>query len=162
MLEFNATLLAQIFHFVVLLIFLRVVAYKPIAKLLKDRQEYIANNVAAAEEERAQAEKLKRQYLADLQKAREEAQGILAQATRAAELQAQEIIATAREEANRVKESALADIQREREKAVRELRDQVAALSVLVAGKIIGRTITPEVQRQLVYDFIKEAGDLPC
>ncbi|MEW6425125.1 MAG: F0F1 ATP synthase subunit B [Bacillota bacterium] len=162
MLEFNATLLAQIFHFVVLLIFLRVVAYKPIAKLLKDRQEYIANNVAAAEEERAQAEKLKQQYLADLQKAREEAQGILAQATRAAELQAQEIIAAAREEADRVKESALADIQREREKAVRELRDQVAALSVLVAGKIIGRTITPEVQRQLVYDFIKEAGDLPC
>ncbi|MEW6275938.1 MAG: F0F1 ATP synthase subunit B [Bacillota bacterium] len=162
MLEFNATLLAQIFHFVVLLIFLRVVAYKPIAKLLKERQDYIANNVAAAEEERAQAEKLKQQYLADLQKAREEAQGILAQATRAAELQAQEIIAAAREEANRVKESALADIQREREKAVRELRDQVAALSVLVAGKIIGRTITPEVQRQLVYDFIKEAGDLPC
>jgi len=162
LLEFNATLLAQIFHFVVLLIFLRVVAYKPIAKLLKERQDYIANNVAAAEEERAQAEKLKQQYLADLQKAREEAQGILAQATRAAELQAQEIIAAAREEANRVKESALADIQREREKAVRELRDQVAALSVLVAGKIIGRTITPEIQRQLVYDFIKEAGDLPC
>jgi len=162
LLEFNATLLAQIFHFVVLLIFLRVVAYKPIAKLLKERQDYIANNVAAAEEERAQAEKLKAQYLADLQKAREEAQGILAQATKAAELQAQDIIAAAKEEANRVKESALADIQREREKAVRELREQVAALSVLVAEKIIGQTITPKIQSQLVYDFIKEVGDLPC
>lgn len=162
MLEFNATLLAQIFHFVVLLIFLRVVAYKPIAKLLKDRQDYIANNVAAAEAERAQAEQLRQQYLADLQKARNEAQEIIAQATKAAELQAQEIIATAKEEANRARESALADIQREREKAVRELRDQVASLSVLVAGKIIGQTITPEIQHQLVYDFIKEAGDLPC
>ncbi|MGB9846888.1 MAG: F0F1 ATP synthase subunit B [Desulfotomaculales bacterium] len=162
MLEFNATLLAQIFHFVVLLVFLRFVAYKPIARLLKERQDYIANNVAAAEEERAQAEKLRQQYLADLQKAREEAQAIIAQASRAAEVQAQEIIAAAKEEANRVKESALADIQREREKAVRELQDQVASLSVLVAGKIIGQAITPEIQRQLVYDFIKEAGDLPC
>ncbi len=162
MLEFNATLLAQIFHFVVLLIFLRVVAYKPIARLIKQRQDYIASNVAAAEEERAKAEQLRQQYLADLQRARTEAQEIFAQATKAAELQAQEIIAAAKEEANRVKESALADIQREREKAVRELREQVASLSVLVAGKIISQTITPEIQRQLVYDFIKEAGDLPC
>lgn len=162
MLEFNATVLAQIFHFIVLLIFLRVVAYKPIAKLLKERQDYIANSVAATEEERAQAEQLKLQYQADLQKARGEAQAIIAQATKTAELQAQEVIAGAKEEANRVKESALADIRREREKAVRELRDQVAALSVLVAGKIINQTITPELQRQLVYNFIEEAGDLPC
>jgi F-type H+-transporting ATPase subunit b len=162
LLEFNATVLAQIFHFIVLLIFLRVVAYKPIAKLLKERQDYIANSVAATEEERAQAEQLKLQYQADLQKARGEAQAIIAQATKTAELQAQEVIAGAKEEANRVKESALADIRREREKAVRELRDQVAALSVLVAGKIINQTITPELQRQLVYNFIEEAGDLPC
>lgn len=162
MLEFNTTLLAQIFNFVILLIFLRLVAYKPIAKLLMERQDYIANSVAAAEEERKQAQELRQQYLADLQKAREEAQAMIAQAAKVGETQAQEIIAAAKAEANRVKESALQEIEREKEKAVRELRDQVAMLSVMVAGKIIGRTITPEIQHDLVHQFIREAGDLPC
>jgi len=162
LLEFNATLLAQIFNFVILLIFLRLVAYKPIAKLLMERQDYIANSVAAAEEERKQAQELRQQYLADLQKAREEAQAMIAQAAKVGETQAQEIIAAAKAEANRVKENALQEINREKEKAVRELRDQVAVLSVMVAGKIIGRTITPEIQHDLVHQFIREAGDLPC
>ncbi|MCL6480009.1 MAG: F0F1 ATP synthase subunit B, partial [Peptococcaceae bacterium] len=73
----NGTLVAQIFHFIVLLIFLRVVAYPPIVKILEQRQAAIANNVAAAEEERKQAEALRQSYLADMQKAKEEAQAII-------------------------------------------------------------------------------------
>jgi len=84
LLEFNATLIAQIFNFVILLIFLRLVAYKPIAKLLKDRQDFIANSIATAEEERRQAQELHEQYLADMKKAREEAQAVIAQATKVA------------------------------------------------------------------------------
>lgn len=160
--EFNATLLAQIFHFVLLLIFLRVVAYKPVANILKSRQEFIANNVAAAEEERKQAEALRQQTLADLQKAREEAQAMIQQATKSGEAQAQQIIEAAKAEAQRIKENALQEIAREKEKAVAELRDQVATLSVLVAGKIINQTITPDIQHNLVKEFIDEAGGLPC
>lgn len=162
MLEFNATLIAQIFNFVILLIFLRLVAYKPIAKLLKDRQDFITNSVAAAEEERKQAQELHEQYLAEMKKAREEAQALIAQATKVAETQAQEIIAVAKDEANRAKDGALKEIEREKEKVVRELRDQVAVLSVMVAGKIIGKTVTSEIQHDLVQQFIREAGDLPC
>ena len=162
MLEFNATLIAQIFNFVILLIFLRLVAYKPIAKLLKDRQDFIANSIATAEEERRQAQELHEQYLADMKKAREEAQAVIAQATKVAGVQAQEIIAAAKGEANRAKDGALKEIEQEKEKAVRELRDQVAVLSVMVAGKIIGKTVTSEIQHDLVQQFIREAGDLPC
>ena len=52
----NTTLVAQIFHFLVLLLFLRLVVYKPLVNLLEKRQEFITNNVTAAEEERKQAE----------------------------------------------------------------------------------------------------------
>lgn len=162
MLKFNATLIAQIFNFAILLIFLRLVAYKPIAKLLKERQDYIADNIAAAEEERKQAQELHEQYMADMQKAREEAQAIIEQATKAGEVRAQEILEAAKNEANRVKDNALKEIQREKEKAVSELKDQVAVLSVLVAEKIIGQAITSEIQHSLVQQFISEAGDLPC
>lgn len=158
----NATLVAQIFNFIILLIFLRVVVYPHIVKVLEQRQEAIAGNVKAAEEERKQAEALRQSYLADMQKAKEEAQAIIQQATKAGEAQAQQIIEAARNEANRVKDSALQEIEREKEKAVAELRDQVVSLSILVADRIIGKQITQDLQHGLVKEFIKEAGDLPC
>lgn len=158
----NATLVAQIFHFIVLLIFLRLVVYPPIVKILEQRQEAIAGNVAAAEEERKQAETLRQQYLSDMEKAKEEANDIIQKATKSAEEEARAIIDSAKEEAGRIKDSALQDIEREKEKAVSELREQVASLSILVAGKVIDERITTDIQDDLVDKFIKEAGDLPC
>ncbi|MFZ5591799.1 MAG: F0F1 ATP synthase subunit B [Bacillota bacterium] len=158
----NATLVAQIFNFIILLIFLRVVVYKPLVNVIEQRQNAIAKNVAAAEEERKRAEALRQQYLADMQKAKEEAQAIIQQATKTGEAQAQQIIEAAKAEAARIKESALQDIAREKEKAVAELRDQVVTLSILVAGKIIDQKMTGDIQHSLVQQFIKEAGDLPC
>lgn len=160
MLEFNATLLAQIVDFIILLIFLRLVAYKPLMKLLQDRSDHIANTIAAAEQEKQQAEQLKAGYEAEMRRAREQAQEILQKATKAGEDQAHEIIESAKNEAARIKDSALVDIEREKQKAVAELRDQVATLSVLVAGKIINQKLTDDIQRSMVQDFIKEAGEL--
>lgn len=162
MLEFNATLLAQIVDFIILLIFLRVVAYKPLMKVLADRSEHIANSIAAAEQERQQAEQLKAGYETEMRRAREQAQEIIQKATRAGEEQALDIIENARSEAARLKEAALAEIQREKQKAVAELRDQVASLSILVAGKIINQKLNDDIQHSMVQDFIKEAGELPC
>lgn len=162
MLEFNATLLAQIVDFIILLIFLRLVAYKPLMKLLQDRSDHIANTIAAAEQERQQAEQLRAGYEAEMRRAREQAQEIIQKATKAGEEQALEIIENAKKEAARIKDAAMTDIQREKEKAVAELRDQVASLSILVAGKIINQKLNDEIQHKMVQDFIKEAGGLPC
>ncbi|MCL6635551.1 MAG: F0F1 ATP synthase subunit B [Peptococcaceae bacterium] len=161
-LEFNATLLAQIVDFIILLIFLRVVAYKPLMKLLQERADHIAGTIAAAEQERQQAEQLRAGYEAEMRRAREQAQEIIQKATKAGEEQAHEIIENAKNEAARIKDAAMAEIQREKQKAMAELRDQVASLSILVAGKIINQKLTDEIQHSMVQDFIKEAGELPC
>ncbi len=158
----NATLVAQIFNFIVLLIFLRVVVFKPLVNVLEQRQKAIAGNVAAAENERKEAEALRQSYLAEMQKSKEEAQAIIQQATKAGEAQAQQILEAAKSEAVRIKDSALADIEREKEKAVAELREQVVTLSILVANKVVSKKITDDVQHDMVREFIKEAGDLPC
>ncbi|KJS15131.1 MAG: ATP synthase F0F1 subunit B [Peptococcaceae bacterium BRH_c4b] len=161
-LNLNATLVAQIFNFIVLLIFLRVVVYKPIVNVLEQRQKAIADNVAAAEEERKQAEALRQSYLAEMQKSKEEAQAIIQQATKAGEAQAQQILEAAKAESVRIKDSALADIEREKEKAVAILREQVVTLSIMVANKVVSKQITDNLQHDMVNEFIKEAGDLPC
>ncbi|WP_003542768.1 F0F1 ATP synthase subunit B [Desulfotomaculum nigrificans] len=159
-LGFNATLLAQMINFLILLILLRAVAYKPFMNMLEKRRELIESSIAAAEEDKKQAEQLRANLQAELKHTREEAAEILARATKNAEEQAQAIIEAAKAEAARVKESALAEIQREKEKAVAELKDQVATLSILVAGKIIDQKLDANLQKDLVNKFIKEAGVL--
>ena len=161
-LGFNGTLLAQMFNFLVLLILLRAVAYKPFMNMLEKRKELIESSIAAAEEDKKQAEALRASLQAEMQRSRQEAAEIVARAAKTAEDQAQQIIEAAKAEAARVRDGALADIQREKEKAVAELRDQVATLSILVAGKIIDQKLNDDIQKDLVNKFVKEAGDLPC
>nr|WP_031514172.1 F0F1 ATP synthase subunit B [Desulfofalx alkaliphila] len=156
------TLLAQIFNFIVLLIFLRLVVWKPLIRLIDNRREKIGEDVAAAENSRQEAEKIRMQLNADLAKAREEAQAIIQRATKTAEDEAAQIIENAKTEANRVKDNALQDIEREREKAVVELRKEVAGLSILVASKVVSDKITDELHEDLVEKYVDEAGKLPC
>lgn len=158
----NATIAVQIFNFIILLIFLRLVVYKPVVNILEQRQKAIVDNIATAEEERKEAESLRQSYLAEMQKSKEEAQNIIQQATKAGEAQAQQIIEAAKTEANRIKDNALSDIEREKEKAVAELREQVISLSMLVANKVVAHKITDDLQHDMVQEFIKEAGELPC
>jgi len=159
-LEFNATVLAQIADFIILLVFLRLVVYKPLTKLLNNRSDHIANTIAAAEQERQQAEQLKAGYEAEMRRAREQAQEIIQKAAKAGEEQAVEIIENGKKEASRIKDDALTSIEREKQKAIAELRDQVASLSIMVAGKIINERMDDKIQRSMIQEFIKEAGEL--
>ncbi|RPF42970.1 F0F1 ATP synthase subunit B [Thermodesulfitimonas autotrophica] len=161
-LKFNATLLAQIFHFLLLLVLLRLVAYKPLMRILEERQKLVADRIAQAEQRQAEAERIKADMEAELRRAREEAQQIIERATKASEQQAQAIMDAAKEEAARLKESAMTDIQREKDKALAELKDQVANLAILVAGKVIREGLTAEAQEKLIQDAISEVKNLPC
>jgi len=159
-LEFNATILAQIADFIILLIFLRLVAYKPLVKVLSDRAERVSNALAEAEQQKLQAEQLKAGYEAEMRRSREQAQEIIQKAIKAGEEQAAEIVEKGKKEAAKIKEAALAEIEREKQKAIAELHDQVASLSVLVASKLINKNLDNQTQRSLIDNFIKEAGGL--
>ena len=158
----NASLIAAIFHFIVLLILLKVFAFKPLGKMLADRQNMIEQNIENAEKDRLAAEEIKAGYEAEMQRTREMAQEIIQKATKAGEEQAVQVIENAKNEAKRLKDSALVEIEREKEKAVADLRDQAATLAILVAGKIIEKQLDENIQREMVQDFVKEAGDLLC
>lgn len=158
----NGTLGAAIVQFALLLILLRAVAYKPILKALDDRKKSIEDSLAIAEANRAEAEKIRAEHSAQIQQAKQEAHDIIERAGKSADNRAQEILAAAQEEANRIKKSAVEEIELEKKKALAELRDQVAALSVMAASKIINQNLDPKAQHKLVDEFIKEVGDLPC
>lgn len=164
-------LVAQIINFIVLLIVLRAVAYRPLLGLLDQRRERIAKaleDARQAEEARANAD---RDYQKRIDEARLEAQRIVAEANQRAEQAASGIMAKANEEAQRLVAQAREDAELERNRILAELRTQVASLAIAAANKVIGDSLDEQRQRRLIQEFfsgvragriqLAEDADLP-
>ncbi len=156
------TVVAQVLAFLLLVWLLSKYAWKPLMNMMEQRRTSIEASLAQAQEERQQAEKIKKEYQEEMRQARHEAQEVIARATKISEERAVEILALAREEAEKVKKSALVDIERERDRAILEVKAQVADLSVAVAEKIIRQKLDLPNQEKLIEQFIQEVGEMPC
>ncbi|RXT01120.1 F0F1 ATP synthase subunit B [Ammoniphilus sp. CFH 90114] len=154
------TALYQLFVFLVLFLLLRKYALGPIMGVMESRSQKIANDIAAAEKNREEAMKLLEEQKNELKAARQDAQKVLETARVSAEKQAEDIVAKAKEEAEQFKKSAQTEIAREKEQAMAALREQVGALSVMLATKIIEKELDGQQQEKLVTDFLKEVGEV--
>jgi F-type H+-transporting ATPase subunit b len=97
-----------------------------------------------------------------LAESRKEAQEIVARATKAAEDAKSQITAKANEEATNMKNKAKAEITAATEQAKLELRDTAASLAIMAAEKVLGRAVTEADHKNMVKQFVNEAGDLLC
>ena len=167
MIDINMTLVAQIFNFLILVAILYKVAYKPLIKVLDEREAKIANNISDAETQQKEAEALKAEYQKELANARMQAQEIVDKAMKAASEERDASIAETKAETARMIKVAREEIAREQAKAIAEVRGQVVALSMAAATKVIGNNIDESVDAKLVEDFIdkidtEKIGGLPC
>jgi F-type H+-transporting ATPase subunit b len=158
--SFDLTLVVMIVSFLLVVWLLSKKAWGPLMKMMEERRNHIESMLTQAESERQQAEQIKREYQEEMHKARQEAQEVIAKATKISETRATEILAASHEEAEKIKKSALADIERERDRAISEVKAQVADLSVLVAEKIIRQKLDMTGQGKLIEQFIQEVGEM--
>ena len=98
LIDLNGTLPVQIINFLILVALLRAVAYKPVLKILKEREDRIAASIDKADADAAEAAKTLEAYKAELAGARTKAQEIMDLAEkRASEEHEASIQATIRE-----------------------------------------------------------------
>lgn len=150
--------------FVLLLVLLRATAWKPILRVLNEREQMIQKSIDEARHEREEAEKLLKQYQEQLEQARREATAIVEEGRRDAQETGRRIHEEARQQAEETLERARRDIELARDSAIKDLYDQTAELAVQVAGGILQREISPDDHRKLVTDSIermKGSGDAP-
>ncbi|WP_257348299.1 F0F1 ATP synthase subunit B [Pseudalkalibacillus decolorationis] len=152
-------MLYQLLAFLVLLFLLRKYAFGPLMGIMKEREQHIGNEITEAETRRKEAETYLTQQTEALREARKEAQALIEAAKKQGEQQGEAILQAAREESNRMKEAALSEIGREKEQAVQTLRNEVAALSVQIASKVIAKELDEKSQEKLVDDYLKEVGE---
>lgn len=156
------TALFQILILVLLFFFLRRFAFRPLMKVLNDRQNYIEKQVSDAENSRIEAAALIQKHQEQIAQSKRDASELLETARRTGEQQAVSIVEAAREEAKRIKEEAISDITREKELAVSELREQIGFLSVSLAEKILAREVNASVHAGLLDQAVRELGEQLC
>ena len=161
------TLVAQVVNFLILVAILAKFAYKPLLKTMADRQARIAGDLASAEQERAAAEQLRREYVEQMAQAKAQSQAIVDKAVKTAELMKQEILEEARQENARMLKAAQDEIARQTEQAIAGIRDEVVNMSLAAAAKVMEKEMDSEANAKLVADFIekwdeKKVGGLPC
>ncbi len=167
MIDINATILAQMLNFLILVVVLRAVAYKPIVKMLKDREDTIAASLKKADDDAAKAEAALKEYQDQLANARTKAQDIVDKAEKRAQEDHEAFVQATQKEIAQMKEAAEQQIQRERQQAVEQLKGEMITLSLAAASKIVSKNMDADENEKLIGDFIDQLdkdkiGDMPC
>lgn len=138
MFDFDATLPLMALQFLLLMVALNAVFYKPLTKAIDDRDTYIRSTQADAQERLAKAQSLAKQYEQDLANTRREAQAVITAAKDEAQRIATQQIAGAMQEAQAQREQAQAELDQQKQAAMQSLEQQVDALSREILQKILG------------------------
>lgn len=157
LLEFNWNLLFSAVTVLVLYLILKRFFFDKVHCIMMARQAEIEEQLTHAAETERKAEILLDEYSQTLSRAEDEKREILKDARKEADRRADEIIHNAKTNADRMTEEARRKLAREEEKAVAQLREEIAGLAVLAAGKILEKEVTEEGQRELVDKVIEEA-----
>ena len=152
----NATLIAQLVVFFILVVFTMKFVWPPIVKALDERAEKVANGLAAADKAKADLAHAEKKVVEEMRKARESAGDVRA----SAEKQASQLVDEARAEAARIiaqaREAAEAEAATAAERAKEALRDQVAHLAVAGAEKILRKEINSKAHAELLANLKQE------
>lgn len=136
--DLDATLPLMAIQFLILVAVLNALFYKPLGKVLDDRDSYIRNTQAEAKERLMKAEELARQFERELAETRREAQTTIADAQADAQKIAAAKIAEAQQEAQAKREQAQAELDQQKAEAMQSLEQQVDALSQQILQKLLG------------------------
>ena len=139
--DFNATLPLMALQIILLSVVLTFVFYKPVSKVIDDRENYINGNLTTASEKLIKADELYSQYDEQLKTARVNAQSVIAQS----EKEAKEVVAAeineARKDAAKLIERTNKDLEAQKSLALEQLEGQVDELSQLIKEKLLGKEV---------------------
>ena len=147
-------------NLVVLYLLMRHFLFQPVTNLMEQRTKAIEEGIAQAQKAKQAAQTLQEQSEAQLAQVRGQADQIVAQAKQQGQREYDQIIASAQADAQAIRTDAQQQLEAERRQMLQDAQQQVAALALLAAAKVSGRAMDQAGDRDLVEDFLREAGDL--
>jgi F-type H+-transporting ATPase subunit b len=142
--------------FLVLLFLLKKFAWGPLLNALEARQERIQKSLDDAQKAQQELERLNRESAEILKQARVEAEAIVSKSYAESEKLRDDMKQKAREESEAIIRDARSQIETETGKALRQIRSEIADMSVMIASKLIQRNFTKEDNNELIEETLKQ------
>ena len=145
--------------FLVVLALLTKFAWKPILGMLKAREDEISSSIAKAKEAQQEFARIEAQKAKMEAESRAERDAMLKEAKEKVQQMLDEAHKRSQEEGEKLIEQARTQIEREKAGAIDDLKRQVAALSVQIAGKLIESNLQDgDRQEQLIEKYLQESN----
>jgi F-type H+-transporting ATPase subunit b len=151
---FSSLIFWEVVSFGILLFVLYKFAFPGILSVLEEREKKIKDSLDQAERHRSEAERKLKEYEAKLAAASKEAEGVLSAAKERAQRLMEENEQRFIAEADRIKGDATREIDYERRKAIQEIRTQTTDLALMVAEKVVERSLTDVDHRRLAEEAL--------
>ena len=150
-------LITQIIGFLILMVVLQqVFTFKQIFGILDQRQADIQATYDQLDATARRWKQTRREYEQRLAGIEAEAREKIQAAVKEAQALRDNLIADAQKQAEAIIERGRNESERERQKAFLEMRQQVVALAIAAAGKVVGESLNDARHTKLVDDFISE------
>ena len=154
--DINLTLLGQTIAMLVFVVFCWRFIWPPLLEAIEERQEKIAEGLAAADKGQEKLEAARAEADTIVSDARKQATSILDQA----HARANEIVAEGKDAGSKERErqlaAAKAEIEQETNRAREELRGQVSAVALAGAEKILNREIDAKAHDDILSKLAQE------
>jgi F-type H+-transporting ATPase subunit b len=155
------TMIWTVLTFSLLLILLRVVAWKPLLGALESREKAIKSDLDEARRERDEAVQLLAEHRSLVDQARRERAEAVEAGRKDAERLKDEILAEGRRQRDQLVQQAEAQMEAQVRQAKAELRSETADLAIEVAGKLLARELDDPAHRKLVEEHLSQLDRLP-
>ena len=153
------TCLFTLCNLIILALVMKKFLFKPVKKMIDDRQKEIDGLYEDAGKKNEEAERIQKEYQQKLDTANAESEEILKKAQRKAQLREEEILRDAQEKARITLKRAEEQVEMEKKRAVNEIKDEVSGIAVDIASAIIEKDVSEDEHRELIDKFICELED---
>lgn len=152
---FSSLIFWEILSFAILFFVLYKYAFPGILSALEEREKKIKDSLDEAERHRSEAERKLKEYEAKLNTAAKEAEGILAATKERAQRLMEENEQRMTAEAERIRGDATREIDHERRKAIQNIRAQTTDLALMVAEKVVQRSLNEADHRKFADEALE-------
>ena len=150
MISINATLIVTMLNFILLVILLKMILFKPLVNFLDQRSGVIAESLRQAEENKSQAARIRSEEDQIMREARRKAAEIIDHAVATASDESRAVLAKTREEAQGMIGAARNEMLADSERIKRELRRELAGMVVSLSQQVLTREISETDHRKLI------------
>ncbi|MFO7320258.1 MAG: F0F1 ATP synthase subunit delta [Chloroflexota bacterium] len=154
------TFVVQIINFIILLVLLRLFLYKPVIRVMDERERLISQRLHAAEEARQTAENEANAVREEKQRLQREREALQAQARQEVEKERKAALERVRREAEEMRLRWQRTVAQEKENFLRDLRRRTSALVFTVVRQTLAEMADAELEDRMVRRFIEHLRQL--